>query len=268
MNKWIVFKGINGFYKVEGTGATLMLVHGFIEDGGMWNEIVKALRKHYCVIVPDLPGFGESPLKDNTPTALSMEFYAEYIHEILKQEKIKKAIILGHSMGGYVALSFAEKYGQMLSGFGLINSHCYADSDEKKINRKKGIEFIRRNGTEVFVETLYHSIFSEKFIAKNRKLVNSLIAKAMKYEPAAVMLANEAMMNRKDKSEILKKAKVPVLFINGKQDESAPLQHTLKQALLPDIADVHFFDGCKHMSVFEKKKETIGAIRAFCERVT
>ena len=80
------------------------------------------------------------------------------------------------------------------------------------------------------------------------------------------MLANAAMMNRKDKSEVLKNARVPMLFINGEQDESAPMAYTLKQASYPANADFHLFSNCKHMSVFEKKPETIKIIKAFCGR--
>ncbi len=241
-----------------------MLVHGFIEVGSMWDAAVQELQKNYIVIVPDLPGFGSAPLPSKGK--LSMEFYARYLFEILKKEKVQKLVLLGHSMGGYVALNFAEKYGEMLLGFGLLNSHCFADTPEKKINRKKGIAFIMEHGTKPFVTELYYNIFHESFRKKNKKLIESLIAKAVKYSPESVMQANEAMMNRKDKNTVLKTSPVPVLFINGKQDESAPLALTLKQSSYPAFADVHFFDRCKHMSIFEKKKETLLAVKNFIDR--
>ncbi|MDB5283261.1 MAG: alpha/beta hydrolase fold protein, partial [Bacteroidota bacterium] len=166
MNKTLEFKGTKYTYNVEGTGPALMLVHGFIEEGSMWSEVVKALKKKYRIIIPDLPGFGASPMVPKQVT-LSMELYAEYLFEILKQEKIKKLILLGHSMGGYVTLNFAEKYGPMLRGFGLLNSHCFEDTPEKKANRKKGIEFIKNNGTKVFITELYNNIFHPLFKKKN-----------------------------------------------------------------------------------------------------
>lgn len=242
-----------------------MLLHGFIEEGSMWDEAVKVLQKNYRVIVPDLPGFGKSPLGERH-LPLSMELYADFVLEIVKQEKIKKFILLGHSMGGYITLYFAGQHGKMLDGFGLINSHCFEDTAEKKKNRQKGIEFIRKHGTKPFVTELYNNIFHESFKIKNRKLIDGLIAKACLYTPEAVMAANAAMMNRKDKEEVLKNAGVPVLMINGKEDESAPLAYTLKQAPYPNIGDVHFFSNCKHMSIFEKRDETIGIIESFCRR--
>lgn len=263
MDKWIDFKGSKSYYKTEGKGKAIMLVHGFIEEGNMWDGILNGLKKKYKVIVPDLPGFGRSAL---TAEEISMELYAEYVYEVLKAEKVSRLILLGHSMGGYAALNFAEKYGSMLAGFGLINSHCFADSPQKKENRLKGIEFIKRNGTELFVRELYNSIFNDSFKKKNRKLIDGLILQAQKYLPDAVMRANAAMMNRKDKSDVLKNAQIPVLFINGEEDESAPVAYTLKQASYPANADFNLFAECKHMSVFERKAETLKIIAAFCGR--
>ena len=263
MERCIDFKGAKCYYQVNGKGKTIMLLHGFIEEGSMWDELVNTLKKSYTVIVPDLPGFGKSPLVANE---LLMEWYAECVHEILKAEKTKKLILLGHSMGGYVVLNFAEKYGDMLAGFGLINSHCFADTPLKKENRLRGIEFIKEHGTKVFIRELYNSIFNESFKKKNRKLIDELIVKAQKYTPEAVMRANAAMMNRQDKSEVLKNAKVPVLFVNGEDDESAPVAYTLKQASYSANADFNLFSSCKHMSIFERKPETTKIISAFCGR--
>ena len=263
MDKWIKYGGTDCYYRVEGTGKTLMLVHGFIEEGNMWNAILNELKKKHKVIIPDLPGFGRSPLLVNE---LSMEWYAGFLHEILKKENTQKLILLGHSMGGYITLSFAEKHGQMLTGFGLLNSHCFEDTPTKKENRLKGIAFIKEHGTHFFISELYNSIFHPTFKKKNKKLIDSLIHQAQKYNADAVMKANAAMMNRKDKSEVLKNATVPVLFINGKEDESAPLALTLKQASYPPIADFYLFDDAKHMSVFERRAEVIKFIKAFCSR--
>ena len=250
------------YYRKEGKGKTVVLIHGFIEEGSMWDEIVKALKGKYKFIIPDLEGFGNSPLQSKT---LSMEYYADEIYKLLKKEKVKQCVMLGHSMGGYIALYFAEKHPQMLSGFGLINSHCYADTEEKKANRKKGNEFIAKHGTKVFVNELYGNLFHEIFKKKNKPLIKMLTTSAEKYSAQALIAANTAMAKRKSKEAVLKNSPVPVLLINGKQDEAAPFIYTSKQASLPSVADVHFFETCKHMAIFEKKKETITAIKIFID---
>lgn len=252
-------------YKVSGKGKAVVLLHGFIEEGSMWNDLVRSLSKKYKVLVPDLPGFGKSPLAE--PSKVSMEWYAAQVYDMLQKEKVKKCAMLGHSMGGYITLSFAEKHGDMLTGFGLINSQCYADSDEKKANRKKSIGFIQKHGAKPFVKELYHTIFSEKYIKQNKAFVNSLIAKAELYTVESLCAATAAMMNRSDKSAVLKNAKVPVLLIGGKDDPSAPLDAQLKQAPLATLTDLHIYSECKHMCIFEKKKETFAAINAYLQRL-
>lgn len=247
-------------YKVTGSGKAVVLLHGFIEEGSMWAPMVRSLAKNYKVIVPDLPGFGKSPLQTSE---LSMEWYAEQVHEMLKAEKVKKCTMLGHSMGGYITLAFAEKYDDMLTGFGLINSHCYADSAEKKANRKKSIEFIKKHGAKPFVKELYHTIFSEAYIKQNKKVVNGMIAKAELYSIEALTAATAAMMNREDKSAVLKNSKVPVLLIGGKEDQAAPLEAQLKQAPLANETYLHIYANCKHMCLYEKKKETLTAVKNF-----
>ncbi len=263
MERWIDYKNARCHYRVYGKGKALMLVHGFIEDGGMWDGPVNTLKQNYRVIVPDLPGFGKSPL---TANELSMDWYADYVYEIARAENVKKMVLLGHSMGGYITLNFAEKHSEMLAGFGLVNSHCFEDTPMKKQNRLKGIEFIRQHGTGLFVRELYYNIFHPNFIRKNKKLIDLLIDRAQQYTAGAVIKANTAMMQRSDKSEVLKTAKVPVLFINGSEDESAPLAYTLKQASYPANADFNLFEHCKHMSVFERKSEVVKIINAFCQR--
>ena len=263
MRKSIQFKGAECFYKVKGKGKTLVLLHGFIEEGSMWNELAKSLSKKYQLIIPDLPGFGKSQLPSSP---ISMELYAELVFEILKGEKLKSVIMFGHSMGGYIALHFAEKHENMLQGLGLINSHCFADTDSKKENRKKGIEHMRRYGTKTFVRELYLAIFHDLFKKKNPLLINSMIKKAQQYSVDALTGANTAMMNRRNKSEVLKNMSVPVLLISGKEDETVPLELTLKQASFANATDFHLFKNSKHMTVFEHKKEVIKIIGEFCRR--
>ncbi len=263
MIKMIEFKGAKCVYSVEGQGKAVMLVHGFMEEGSMWRESAKKLRSKFKVVVPDLPGFGQSPMIKGK---LSMEIYAELLWKILEKEKVKQCVLIGHSMGGYAALHFAEKHPSLLKGLGLINSHCFEDSVEKKVNRKKGNEFIARHGTKIFVNEIYNNLFHSSFKKKNQKLIKGMIADAEKYLPEALIAANTAMLNRKNKEEVLKNVKVPVLLISGKEDETVPLEYSLKQASLAAVSDFHLFDKTKHMVVFERKEETTAAIENFIKR--
>ena len=260
------FRGATCYYREESKGKNIMLVHGFVEEGSMWDELVKSLKKTHRVIVPDLPGFGKSGLPADG-SKLSIDLYAEFIATLATKAKLKKFVLLGHSMGGYAALYFAEKHPDQLRGFGLVNSHCYADTPEKKEGRKKSIAHIKQYGTKVFVNELYHTLFHPAFLKKNKTLVNGLIKKAQGYSPEALMQATAAMMNRENKEEVLKQLNIPVLFIQGKDDLAAPIANTLKQASLPSIADIHIFSNARHMSVFERKAETIAIVKDYLGRL-
>ena len=149
--KQIIFNGKKIFYNTEGSGKPVMLLHGFAEDGTIWNHQLKKLQEHFFVIVPDLPGSGFSELLEGE---IQMEDYADVVKTIINAELSKKKrqqfTLIGHSMGGYITLAFAQKFPNLLNAFGLFHSTAYADDDVKKEIRKKGIEFIKNNGAFFF----------------------------------------------------------------------------------------------------------------------
>lgn len=127
LEKQILLNNRKFFYREAGEGRPLVLLHGFGEDGTVWQHQFNAFPK-YRLLVPDLPGSGQSELQD----AMGIDDLAKYIDHWLKAIGIEKAVLIGHSMGGYIALSFAEQFPQKLSGLGLFHSTTYADSEEKK----------------------------------------------------------------------------------------------------------------------------------------
>ncbi|RDC64641.1 alpha/beta fold hydrolase [Adhaeribacter pallidiroseus] len=124
-----------------GAGKVLVFLHGFCESKEIWEAFIQPFRETYRVIAIDLPGFG----KNTAPRAsYSMEEAAAYVYQVLKALEIKKCVLVGHSMGGYAALAFAEKYRGMLSGLCLFHSSALPDSKEKKEARTKTIKFIKK----------------------------------------------------------------------------------------------------------------------------
>ena len=142
MYKTILYQNKEVAYQKLGTlKPAIMLVHGFPEDGSIFKYQYEFLKEKYTVLIPDLPGSGKSSYNEELK---SVEDFAEILKEILRKENIDKCFLLGHSMGGYIALAFAEKFPQCLSGLGLIHSTAFADSEEKKATRNKNIEFEKR----------------------------------------------------------------------------------------------------------------------------
>jgi pimeloyl-ACP methyl ester carboxylesterase len=252
MNKTITVNNQEIFYRVEGNGRPVMFVHGFGETGDVWKNQVAFFRGKYKMIIPDLPGSGKSALiKD-----MSMEGMASVLEEIVQEElpsaAAEKLVMIGHSMGGYITLAYAEKYPDQLQAFGLFHSTAYPDNEEKKATRRKGIGFIRENGAFEFLRTTSPNLFSPGFKAENQALVDSFIQGLNNFSPESLVYYYEAMIERPDRTDLLKNAKIPVLFILGEHDTAILLQDTLKLCSLPEKAYIHILRKSGHMGMIEE----------------
>jgi pimeloyl-ACP methyl ester carboxylesterase len=226
----------------------LVLLHGFAEDSSVWDRQKEYLEDTYRLIIPNLPGSGRSaaPGKDT-----SMEDLAGAVKAVLDAAGIKKCMMVGHSMGGYVTLAFAELYPEMLKAFGLFHSTSYADSEEKKAARRKGIAFIRKNGAAAFIRQSVPNLFSENTRAAHPEWVTALIERYAGFDPDSLIRYYEAMIHRPDRSHVLQQFPGPVLFIIGEQDNAVPLTASLQQCHLPAISYIHVLDKAAHMGMME-----------------
>ena len=150
-----------------------------------------------------------------------------------KAEDLEGACIFGHSMGGYIALAFAEKYDKRLNGFGLLHSSSFPDTDEKRSVRKKGIEFMKQHGGFEFLKTSTPNLFSPQTKDKMPALVDEFIDSLRNFEAPSLVSYYEAMMQRPDRTAVLKKINVAVLLIAGEYDNAVPLKDSLSLAHLP-----------------------------------
>jgi pimeloyl-ACP methyl ester carboxylesterase len=249
MYKNFDYKNSNLSYEVLGDGQAVVLLHGFGESGSIWNKQDEVLQKHCKLIIPDIPGSGNSAMLQGDN--ISMEDYADCINALLDEEKIETCIMLGHSMGGYITLAYAEKYANRLKAFGLVHSTAFADSEEKKANRKKGIELIQQYGGFSFLKNTTPNLFADTFKKEHPDEVAALIDEGKSFRDEALIQYYASMMNRPDKTEVLKQSKVPVLFIVGTEDVAAPLNDLLQQVHLPNESHFHLIEGVGHMSMLE-----------------
>ena len=258
----------NVHYIAEGEGMPLVLLHGFAEDALVWNEQIDFLKQHCKLIVPDLPGSGDSGFKsENTNGASTIEYYADVVYALLQHENINACIMLGHSMGGYITLAFAEKYSSMLKGFGLIHSTAFADNEEKKQNRLKGIAMMEEYGGYSFIKTTTPNLFAAPFKKEYPERVEALTEKGKNFETKALQQYYKAMMNRPDRTSVLKNSEVPVLFVIGTDDVAAPMNDVLKQTHLPKISFIHVLEQTGHMGMWENAGKVNDAILEFISNV-
>ncbi|MBS1564795.1 MAG: alpha/beta hydrolase [Bacteroidetes bacterium] len=249
--KAIRFQGKQMHYTVEGEGHPVVLIHGFAEDSAVWRGQREILAAHYRVIIPDLPGAGASALTDT----FSMELGADYIHQILLQEQIQKAVLIGHSMGGYITLAFAERHPDLLTGMGLFHSTAYPDSEEKKTNRQRGIDFISAHGSYEFLKQSIPNLFSPESRISLSGAIGDMIEQYRNFNPNTLIACHQAMMLRPDRSHVLSSFAGPVLFIIGKYDTAVPYEQQLKQSHLPQISYIHILEHSGHMGMWEETKK-------------
>lgn len=263
MEKQFQYEGSNIFYSVIGNGQNVVLVHGVAEDGAIWYEQVSFLKNHCRVIVPDLPGSGKSELLKKEDVTIAD--YAACINALLQLEKVESCIMLGHSMGGYITLAFAEVYAGKLNGFGFVHSTAFADSEDKVATRKKAITFIEEYGVYPFLKNTTPNLFSDSFKKDHPEKITDLIEQGKIFSKEALVQYYNAMISRPDRTGVLKNSNLPVLFIVGSEDKAAPLEDLLKQVHLPKVSHLHIIEKVGHMGMWEKPAQLNQYLLQFIE---
>lgn len=249
-------------YRSDGAaeGLPLVLLHGFCEEATVWDGFIASLNSIRIIRV-DLPGFGASDL-DIAP---GMDVYADAVCAVLNELSVEKCVLTGHSMGGYAALAFAEKYPERLAGLGLFHSHPFEDSDERKAVRRRGIEMLQSGKRELYIAQLFPGLFAEVFAKANPEIINTMIDRAKRPPAEGIAAALEGMIARKDHSATLRAIACPVLFLLGAADAIVPPEQGLQAAVLPNIADIHLLPGVAHMGMFEAAEKCAEIVRRFWE---
>ena len=242
------YQGQNIYYRKNGTGKyTIVFLHGFPEDGSVFDKQAAFLSDGCRIIVPDLPGAGQSPFNGQLQ---SIEDFAKAIVALIRYEQLENIVVLGHSMGGYMALAVEDLFPSLTQAFGLIHSTAFADSEEKKENRRKSIRFMGKHGSAAFAKKAVPGNFTDTFIQNNQDTVEALAANASTFPKEGLQRFYQIMMDRPDRTFVLNTHK-PVLSIIGEEDKAAPLQDLLQQVKLPRISDTHILPHVAHMGMLE-----------------
>ncbi|MBA3829137.1 MAG: alpha/beta hydrolase [Taibaiella sp.] len=235
-------------YNKTGSGPSVMLIHGFPERNTLWRNLVPLLADRYMLITPDIPGTGESlPGSEQT----SIEGMAHFIKAIIDNEKIEEIIIVGHSMGGYIALAFAALYPENVGGLSLVHSTANEDSDEKKHTRMKTVQLIRNGAKDMFLNQMVPNLFAAHFKEYHPDLLDEQITRGKEVNSESMMAFNIAMAERPDRKQILRDATFPIQWIIGKEDMVIPCKETLAQSTLSNTTFVSIYEECGHMSMLE-----------------
>jgi pimeloyl-ACP methyl ester carboxylesterase len=264
MNRSIQFEGITVRYRVEGKGRPVVLLHGYLLSGEAWKPLSDLLTATFRVISVDIPGHGGSGVAGDTHT---MEFIAEAVRAVLKDAGEKKVLLTGHSMGGYAALAFAEKYPDMLAGYVLFHSHPYADAPEGILKRKREIEVVMAGKKNI----MYPANISMMFAEDNLKTMPAALSKLKRLasgNPAEGIVAIlNGMIVRPQRTAVIEKGEVPLLWILGRGDRYFSPEAAMRSIKIPSNAQVVIIEKSGHLGFIEEPELSSELIIAFARKL-
>jgi pimeloyl-ACP methyl ester carboxylesterase len=261
MEKNLVYKTAQVRIKSQGQGNAVVLLHGFLESLDIWSSLQDVLSQGNRVLSIDLLGHGKTGVLSDVHT---MEDNAEMVKFVLESEGVKDCVCIGHSMGGYVTLALADLYPSLLRGFGLFHSSAFADTEEKKEERKRSAEIALKDHRH-YVNELIPKLFFPGNAHKFAKEIESVRQIGLSTQPSGIAAALRGMALRRDRTDILKSAAVPVKFIFGKEDPVLPFEKVFMLAGLPAVSQATVLAGCGHMGYIEAFKECRYGLQGFLQ---
>lgn len=249
-------------YADVGRGRVVVLLHGFLENLEIWfgNNFAQELAENYRVIAIDLPGHGKS---ECVGYVHRMEKMAAVVKAVMDELGLRRYTMVGHSMGGYVTLAFAEKYPENLCGFCLFHSTGTADSDAKKMDRERAIRLVKKAPTK-YTSALIANLFAVANVRYFKAEIAWMKRMAAKTKPQGIIACLEGMKVRKNRESVIRYSSVPVLFIAGTRDNVIPLEVSEKQKSLAGDQRYIALEKCGHMGFLEAREESLKKLKAFC----
>ena len=260
MKRSVQFEGIGISYVVAGEGKAIVLLHGYLEAGEVWKPLTESLEQEFMVIAIDLPGHGRSGVRADIHT---MEFLAGAVRAVLDDVGVKKAVMVGHSLGGYATLAFVEIYPDMLAGYVLFHSHPHADTPAAVARREREIAVVRAGRKNIMYPGNVRMMFAEK----NLKIMTGehervkMIASGNPGDGIIALL--NGMIARPSRKAVLEGGEVPLLWILGKWDLYFTPEKALHDTRLPQNAEVIILEGSGHLGFLEETDKSAALIAGF-----
>jgi pimeloyl-ACP methyl ester carboxylesterase len=256
----IPFKTSSINYTDGGSGKVIVLLHGYLESLEIWDGFAEELCKSFRVIAIDIPGHGKS---GKVAEVHNMDLLAEAVDNVLRNLNIDKAFIVGHSLGGYVALAYLANYALKVSGICLFHSTPFADTDEKKANRDQEIELVKQGRQEILFNTNVPKGFANDNLAHLNGKVQWAITVAAKSRQEGIIALLKGLKSRPDRQLLLKSTTLPVLFILGKKDNYIPFDVMYAVAQRSPKGETLALENSGHMGFVEEPEICLQALTSF-----
>ena len=257
-------KGVKIAYEESGEGLPVVFIHGFPLSRRMWTPQISALSGKYRVIALDLRGFGES---DKPSGPYSIKDFADDVSSLMLELNAAPSVVVGHSMGGYIAFQLIRRYSKQVQSLILTNTRAEADTEEKRRNRLALMERIRKEGKDRFLEESAARLLSPQN-AEKADLVRQVRSFMEGCNEETLIATLKALAERPDNTDLLKKIRVPTLIIAGDQDQIVPVESALFMARTIPQAAISLIKGTGHLSNFENPKEFNNAVDKFLSSLT
>ena len=224
----------------------------------VWDDFGEKFVAEYTVISIDLPGFGKSAAR---PDNFSLDDVADEVIAFVLAHKLSDSVLVGHSLGGYVALYMLEKRPDLFSKLVLFHSTAYADTDERKASRNKVIELVKKKGAIAFTTSFIQPLFTDpqhEDIERVRQIAATTTAET-------VIGYTKAMRDRREQLKTLISFKKPTLLLGGEKDQGISVESLKEQANATQKAQIHILQNVAHMGMFESAVEAASRIKEFLE---
>lgn len=238
----------------------VVLLHGYLESMYVWDDFAPLLTPSVRVITVDIPGHGISEVKGEVHT---MEMVADVLHQMLKSLEIERVTMVGHSMGGYVALAFCARYPEQLDGLVLLSSTPNPDTEAKRENRRREIALVRAGKKDALARVAPEAGFAEQNRRRLRSYIEDLTECVHITEDDGIVALLGGMMERVDQNEMLRKSAVPQLFILGKKDGYIPVEVAEEIVANHPQAQVAWLEESGHMGFIEEPEACAEALLKF-----
>ncbi len=245
------------YHEEFGQGTPVIFLHGFPFDHTLWQPLVPLLQKEARLLLPDLRGAGQSPVPEGV---YSMRDMAEDVVRLMDRLGIEKAVLVGHSMGGYISLAFAHAYLSRLSGLALVSTQSAADLSEKRQSRLKSAASVKRYGIKKLVEGMLLKLTTREAV------IPGLRTMMMRSAPVAVVGALKGMAERADMTDALAQIAVPSVVIAGTDDQIIPLEQARTMAQLLPMSWGVEIAGTGHVPMLEEPQQVAEALRPLLQR--
>lgn len=262
LSKSTIYKGAKVVYSQLGSGETVVLLHGFLEERSMWSQFANSLSNDFNILTIDLLGQGET---DSLGYVHSISAQAKAVKAVLQKEGIESCLIVGHSMGGYIALELAHQQPEMVMGLILFHSTAYSDSEDRKRDRERVIRLVQRS-KDVYIRAVVPSLFSDDTRDELSTEIQDLVETANGFTEQGIIANIRGMMDREPRENVLKNAAFNKLIIHGEFDSVISTEHIMAQAELNNNIELATVDGIGHMGHLEAPETCLHLISEFCKR--